>query len=666
MKNPTRLKLIILLLIILFGNLVIGLYIYKSNQKLNNSELWVQHSIEVVKQSDKISATDNSIKIAAHAFIISNDSAFLKPVYDGKKTITTNIALLKNLTKDNPLQQKRLDSLSFYIAKRLDFSFQMIELGKIQGLENTMSGMLIREDKLLSAHIEQIIKSIQQEEAALYMQREKTYLHSITMLSQLSIVLFVLIFLVTILFLIVSGKYFLQRKEKEKRADELVIANKERIFQNTERERRAAELAIANEELLFQNREKENRTDELAVANTELLFQNHEKEKRAAELVIANKELLFQNKEKENRADELVIAHKELIKEEEQKEFDRNNLKALINNTNDLMWSIDRDYKLITSNEPFNEKILLKSGVAIYSSEKTNAYNKLYERAFAGETFTETNYTPIPYESWSEISFHPIFKGDEVIGTACHSRDITQRKNTELKVEEQNVMLLKTNSELDRFVYSVSHDLRSPLTSILGLISLIDSESKEINTLEYTRMIKISVRRLDRFIKNILNYSRNNRTDIEPERIHLKKAVTEIVMILQNMKEAKDIDFEINLDEQYPFYTDYQRFNTILENLITNAIKYHNKESSGRHIKITGKSDKDKLHLTVADNGIGIIPEYHEKIFEMFFRIPGEAAGSGIGLYIVKEIIERLEGSIEINSVEGAGTSFTIILKNLK
>ncbi|MFT6329162.1 MAG: PAS domain S-box-containing protein, partial [Bermanella sp.] len=104
-----------------------------------------------------------------------------------------------------------------------------------------------------------------------------------------------------------------QYQEKEKRAAELVIANKELIFQNQEKEKRAAELVIANKELIFQNQEKEKRAAELVIANKELIFQNQEKEKRAAELVIANKELIFQNQEKEKRAAELVITNKELV-----------------------------------------------------------------------------------------------------------------------------------------------------------------------------------------------------------------------------------------------------------------------------------------------------------------------------------------------------------------
>ena len=111
-----------------------------------------------------------------------------------------------------------------------------------------------------------------------------------------------------------------QNKEKEKRAAELVIANKELHFQNEEKEKRAAELVIANKELTFQNREKEKRAAELVIANKELHFQNEEKEKRAAELILANKELAFQNREKEKRAAELIIANKELAFQNKEKE----------------------------------------------------------------------------------------------------------------------------------------------------------------------------------------------------------------------------------------------------------------------------------------------------------------------------------------------------------
>jgi PAS domain S-box-containing protein len=129
---------------------------------------------------------------------------------------------------------------------------------------------------------------------------------------------------------------------------------------------------------------------------------------------------------------------------EQQKEFDHNNLHALINNTSDLIWSVDRNFKLITSNLAFDELVLAISGVKpvkgtnilndVFNVEKAFHFKQCYERAFSGETFTELEYADQPIELWSELSFYPIFEGELVVGTACFSRDITERKKTEDKV----------------------------------------------------------------------------------------------------------------------------------------------------------------------------------------------------------------------------------------
>ncbi len=362
---------------------------------------------------------------------------------------------------------------------------------------------------------------------------------------------------------------------------------------------------------------------------------------------------------------------------EQQREFDKNNFIALINNTKDLMWSIDRDYKLITSNKPFNDLVKLVSGNWIYNGinmletglpeKRVERYKNLYQRAFKGEVFMETEFTTSSgTATWAEISFYPIRNGKEIIGAACHSRDITGRKKVEEQLLNKNKELEKTNSELDRFVYSVSHDLRSPLTSVMGLASLIESEGKEENILGYNKMIQTSVNRLDQFIKNILSYSRNNRIEIDIRKINVKNNINEIIEALCNIKEASGITFELNIDEQQAFFSDEQRFNTIIENIISNAIKYHKHgQSENKFIKVSCKVDVENLHLSIEDNGVGIAPEYHEKIFQMFFRLQGKMAGSGIGLYIVKEIIEKLKGTIKVISKESVGTTFIITLKNM-
>lgn len=138
------------------------------------------------------------------------------------------------------------------------------------------------------------------------------------------------------------------------------------------------------------------------------------------------------------------VSEKELA--EQQKEFDKNNISAMINNTNDLLWSVDKDFKLITSNQPFDEMGQLNFGRVFqrgdnildssHTPEMYRHFRQLYERAFTGESFTEISHFRIPTEFWTEISYSPIRKGDEIIGVACNSRDVTQSKIAERKLRE--------------------------------------------------------------------------------------------------------------------------------------------------------------------------------------------------------------------------------------
>ena len=235
-----------------------------------------------------------------------------------------------------------------------------------------------------------------------------------------------------------------------------------------------------------------------------------------------------------------------------------------------------------------------------------------------------------------------------------------------MALESQNKELTKTNFELDRFVYSVSHDLRSPLTSIMGLVSFIEEETKEPDTLEHAKMIKSGIDRLDGFIKNILSYSRNNRTKTEITRINLTKTTNNVIEMLRHSKEANDIHFEVNFYESHKFCSDMQGFYTILENTLSNAIKFSKNDRYQSYIKITGTTSEAFLDMKIEDNGIGIPKEHLDKVFEMFFRSSAKIEGSGIGLYIVKEIISKLGGTISVASEAGKGTTFHIRLKNLK
>lgn len=233
-----------------------------------------------------------------------------------------------------------------------------------------------------------------------------------------------------------------------------------------------------------------------------------------------------------------------------------------------------------------------------------------------------------------------------------------------IELASQNDELIKINKEVDSLVYSVSHNLRAPLMSAMGLINLAKNENN-IETLHtYHQMMENTIDKLDETLKEILDYSRNARQDLQIERINFKKLINETLQKMQFMPGFGLLDIEISVIDQIEFSTDYYRVSVILNNLISNAIKYLDQNKTKPALKIIVSIDRDRALLSIDDNGIGIDNILIPKIFDMFFRANTEKDGSGLGLYIVKEAVEKLEGKIEIDSALGKGTSFRIEIPN--
>lgn len=228
-------------------------------------------------------------------------------------------------------------------------------------------------------------------------------------------------------------------------------------------------------------------------------------------------------------------------------------------------------------------------------------------------------------------------------------------------IAQQNLELKKINAELDRFVYSASHDLRAPLVSIQGLSKIAMQEAQHETDRKYFKLINDRVIRLDDFIRDIIEYSRNSRTERALELFSLEPMIYEIIENLKYLEGADRIKFDLLCDVA-EVYSDKSRLKVVLSNIIANAIKYHNLRREDPFIKISVKEENQKIHLSIADNGIGIPKEAEKKIFDMFYRASDRAGGSGLGLYIVKEMVEKLEGTILVESEVGEGTTFFVTI----
>jgi signal transduction histidine kinase len=240
--------------------------------------------------------------------------------------------------------------------------------------------------------------------------------------------------------------------------------------------------------------------------------------------------------------------------------------------------------------------------------------------------------------------------------------DITEKKEWEEQIQEKNSLLEKTNAELDRFVYSVSHDLRAPLNSIQGLINICDTTDDANELKQLMNMMKTRVKKLYTFIDEIISFARNTRTEIQREEVKLFDLASEVVNNAQYREQAATIDFRIDIDESDEIFTDASRLNIVLNNLVDNAIKYHRHNQRGKYIAVNGKSLGKTYKIEVSDNGQGIPDQAQSKIFDMFFRASDNSIGSGLGLFIVKDMVERIGGSIRLDSKLGEGTTFTIEL----
>ena len=223
---------------------------------------------------------------------------------------------------------------------------------------------------------------------------------------------------------------------------------------------------------------------------------------------------------------------------------------------------------------------------------------------------------------------------------------------------QKNAELQKVNEALDRFVYSVSHDLRSPLSSILGLINLANLTKDPAELVQIIKMIQGRVLAQDNFIREIIDYSRNARTETVAEPLNLKKQVEEVIDTLKFDGLADKIEFRIKIADDFIIISDKIRLTVILSNLIGNAIKYHNLTKENPFIEI--RFQEDVGSLDVEDNGSGVMPQHQQKIFNMFYRGSDRVTGSGLGLFITKEAVAKLGGTISLKSVYGEGSTFTV------
>ena len=358
------------------------------------------------------------------------------------------------------------------------------------------------------------------------------------------------------------------------------------------------------EMMLKENAEKEKLTAELIIANKELAFQNKEKDKRAAELIIANRELAFQNREKEKRAAELIIANKELAFQNEEKEK--------------------------------------RAAELVLADKELDFQNEEKEKRAAELVLAD-----------KELDFQNVEK--EKIKELNHQLVLLNKK------------LEASNEELERFAYSVSHDLRAPLRHILGFIEMLNSSlPKPIDekSQHYLEVIHEAAKDMGKLIDGLLSYSRIGRTELVKRRVDLGEIIIKVIDTFKLETETRNIEWHI---KKLPYVEgDSIMLEMVFTNLISNAIKFTRLKAT-TNITIASASDPendDQIIFTIKDNGVGFDMRYQEKLFGVFQRLHShkDFKGVGIGLANVKHIIQRHGGRVWAESELDKGAAFYFTL----
>ncbi|MES2829939.1 MAG: hybrid sensor histidine kinase/response regulator [Bacteroidota bacterium] len=234
---------------------------------------------------------------------------------------------------------------------------------------------------------------------------------------------------------------------------------------------------------------------------------------------------------------------------------------------------------------------------------------------------------------------------------------------TKVDLKNKIAELEKTNDELNRFIYSISHELRAPLVSAMGIVNLVKMEGLYESSGEYWPLIETCSNKLDYYVQKTLQYYKNNKTLTEPTSIDFKSLIPELIDVYSYTD--KDTGFHSDIKQEVPFFGDAFRIEVILGNLISNAIKYQKEDEPNKKVDIQVIVSPAEAEITISDNGMGILNEHLEKIFTQFFKIKTNH-GSGLGLFIVKEALNKINGKISVNSNSLDGTTFKITIPNVK
>lgn len=347
-----------------------------------------------------------------------------------------------------------------------------------------------------------------------------------------------------------------------------------------------------------------------------------------------------------------------------------NRYKTLIENMNEGLVMTDPEEKILFVNqqmmdilEKVEEEILGKKSYEIFTNKK--AKNLILAKTQNRQKGLTEEYEITVWLSESKrkqllVAAAPYLdRKKQFLGTIAMITDISDRKETEKKLKEKKY-------ELDSFMYKASHDLKGPLASIIGITNIAQQEVDDASAIRYFDLVTQSAKKLDLILSELINLTRLNNAVLELKKLDLQQLVSEVIESLKYLKEAEKMTFNVNIQHKKGLVSDKNLLHSIVQNLVYNSILYRNTRIDHPSVTIISEDYPGGLKICIRDNGIGVPKRIQDRIFEMFYRGNNQSKGSGLGLYIVKSAVEKLEGRVELTSHVDIGSEFTIYLPKLK
>ena len=355
------------------------------------------------------------------------------------------------------------------------------------------------------------------------------------------------------------------------------------------------------------------------------------------------------------------------IKKSEQELKDHLNFQRLLLDVNtDLIFVKDEQFRIVSANKAFmslypkemQDKIIGFTTVEEYPPEEAEAFLAEDKKAFADGISEVVETLTMPDGKVHTLLTKKV-RFEEASGKPlllCVARDITQLKKAELA-------LTQANEELESFAYRTSHDLRSPLVSSSRLLEFIQDDLEKGHTEKATRHIKLvreSLSGLEALVGDLLDLTKLQHQTAKKAEVNLNNLVGNSLKKLKHLEGFERIEFNAEYAGIRNPVVEKENIQQIIENLISNAIKYQDPNNQNPFVKISVDCNNSRLSIAVSDNGLGIPDKYHDKLFKMFNRFHTRVSfGSGLGLYMIKKTVDKLKGKVEFEPLN-KGVKFTV------